>query len=69
MPGLCVVLHNNDRCPNKPLVICSDHKKMIETNANIFKAWFKAWIVSYVPTLIERPKWHKNEGGLYSFVP
>ena len=35
---------------------------MIENNANIFRAWFKAWIINYVPQLIERSKWHKNKG-------
>ena len=34
---------------------------MIESNALIFKAWFKAWIVSYVPTLMDRPKWHASD--------
>ena len=63
-PNRLILGRNNDRCPNQPLVICPDHKKMIETNANIFRAWFKAWIVSYVPTLVERPKWHKNVGDI-----
>ena len=35
---------------------------MIETNADIFRAWFNAWIECYVPTLIERPKWFKGHG-------
>ena len=59
-PNRLILGRNNDRCPNKPLVICSDHLKMIESNENIFRSWFNAWIVSYVPTLIDRPKWHKN---------
>ena len=37
---------------------------MIENNALIFKAWFKAWVVSYVPTLIDRPKWHKSDNDI-----
>ena len=63
-PNRLILGRNNDRCPNKPLVICPDHVKMIESNANIFRSWFNAWIVSYVPTLIERPKWHKNSGNI-----
>jgi hypothetical protein len=37
---------------------------MLETNLNIFRAWFNAWIISYVPTLIERPKWHTSSGNI-----
>ena len=48
------------RSPNAPLIICSDHKKMIENNSIIFKAWFKA--LSFVPLLIDRPKWHDAKG-------
>ena len=60
-PNRLILGRNNDRCANSPLVICPDHKKMIDKNADIFRAWFNAWITSYVPTLIERPKWHKTE--------
>ena len=57
-PNRLILGRNNDRCGNAPLVICPDFKKMIETNANIFRAWFETWLVSYVPTLVERSKWH-----------
>ena len=60
-PNRLILGRNNERCPNAPLVISGDHKGLIECNANIFKAWFKAWIISYVPSLIERPKWHKSD--------
>ena len=59
-PNRLILGRNNDRCPNSPLVICPDHLRMIESNAEIFRSWFNAWIISYVPTLIERPKWHKT---------
>ena len=39
-------------------------KKIVETNNNIFKIWFKSWLVSYVPTLIDRPKWFENDKNL-----
>ena len=50
-----------DRCPNAPLTICLDHKRIIESNSNIFKVWLKSWLVSFVPSLIERPKWHTTK--------
>ena len=61
-PNRLILGRNNDRCPNSPLVICPDHLRMIEANANIFRSWFTAWLISYVPTLIDRPKWHKTSG-------
>ena len=52
-PNRLILGRNNERSPNAPLIICSDHKKMIENNSIIFKAWFKAWMISFVPLLIE----------------
>ena len=60
-PNRLILGRNNDRCGNAPLVICPDHKEIIETNAKIFRAWFETWLVSYVPTLIERSKWHNSD--------
>ena len=60
-PNRLLLGRNNDRCPNAPLTICLDHKRIIESNSNIFKAWFKSWLVSFVPSLIERPKWHTTK--------
>ena len=34
---------------------------IIETNDNIVKAWFKVWLTSHVPTLIEQPKWFVSD--------
>ena len=59
-PNRLILGRNNDRCGNAPLVICPDFKKMIETNAKIFRAWFETWLLSYVPTLVERSKWHTS---------
>ena len=64
-PNRLILGRNNDRCPNEPLTICSDHNKMIESNSNIFRAWFTTWLVSYVPTLVERPKWHTDKGTIH----
>ena len=58
-PIRLILSRNNERCPNALLVISGDHKGLIECNAKIFKAWFKAWLISYVLSLIECPKWHK----------
>ena len=41
-----------------------DYKRIIETNVQIFRAWFNSWLISFVPTLIERPKWFANDTGI-----
>ena len=63
-PNRLILGRNNERCPNSPLLITGNYSKIIEKNTDIFKAWFKAWLVSYVPTLIERPKWHTSDKDL-----
>ena len=64
-PNRLILGRNNERCPNAPLVLSRDHKKIIENNASIFRSWFKAWLVSYLPNIIERPKWHKNVSDIH----
>ena len=60
-PNRLILGRNNDRCPNSPLILVNDHKRLIEKNANIFRAWFKSWLVSYLPSLMERSTWHKTD--------
>ena len=60
-PNRLILGRNNNRCPNSPVEVTNDYKRIIETNTNIFKAWFNAWLISYVPTIIERPKWHDSD--------
>ena len=63
-PNRLILGRNNDRCPTVPLELAQDQKRIIETNNKIFKAWFNSWLISYVPTLIERPKWHDSDRGI-----
>ena len=60
-PNRLILGRNNNRSPNSPLVLCTKHQNLLDQNAVIFKAWFNAWLVGYVPQLIERPKWHTND--------
>ena len=41
--------------------ITSDSKKVIETNQNIFNAWFENWLLSHVPNIMRQPKWFRTE--------
>ena len=60
-PNRLILGRNNDRCPTLPLEITYDQKRIVAKNAEIFKSWFNTWLVSYVPTLIDRPKWFKGD--------
>ena len=55
---------NNERSPVGELNVTSDPSKIISQNNSIFVAWFEAWIISYVPKLIEQPKWFSNDKDL-----
>ena len=57
-PNRLLLGRNNNRCPTAPLIMSDDHKQIIKSNENIFRAWFRGWLVSHVPTLIPQPKWH-----------
>ena len=60
-PNRLILGKNNDRCPTQSLELTHDLKRIIESNANIFRAWFNSWLISYVPTLIEQRKWFEND--------
>ena len=56
-----MLARNNDRCPIGTLNVTNDPKRIIEANNNIFSTWFKCWLVSYVPTLMSKPKWYDSD--------
>ena len=60
-PNRLLLGRNNSRGPTAPLVLSSDVKKLVQMNREIFTAWFRSWLTSYVPSLIETPKWFKND--------
>ena len=60
-PNRLILGRNNNRSPAAPLQIVPDLRMIIENNNRIFGVWFKEWLVSYVPTLVEQPKWFVTE--------
>ena len=60
-PNRLLLGRNNSRGPTAPLVLSKDVKKIVATNSEIFKAWFHGWLVSYVPLLMDAPKWFTND--------
>ena len=60
-PNRLLFARNNDRCPTGTLNISNDLGKLIEQNNKLFTVWFKAWLTSYVPTLMHQPKWFQSD--------
>ena len=60
-PNRLLLGRNNARSPTGTLSVVDDYSKMLNSNCKIFKAWFKAWLISYVPELIKMTKWFKND--------
>ena len=60
-PNRLLLGRNNSRNPNMPLSISGDFRKIIESNARIFESWFREWLVSHVPSLVQQPKWFSSE--------
>ena len=60
-PNRLMIGRNNDRSPTGNFEVTSDPRRIIQSNTDIFNAWFEAWLISYVPQLIKQPKWFKSE--------
>ena len=60
-PNRLLLARNNNRCPVSPLTVTEDVGRIINRNNDIFKVWFEAWLISYVPTLMHQPKWYKSD--------
>ena len=60
-PNRLILGRNNNRNPTAPLEISNDFRRIIENNNEIFTVWFREWLISYVPMLIEKPKWFVSD--------
>ena len=52
---------NNERSPVSPMKVVRNHLKVLEENKKIFSVWFETWLISYVPKLMEQPKWFRSD--------
>ena len=50
----------NTRALSGPLKLPSGMSDMVERVAHVYKAWYKIWSEAYVPKLLFRPKWFKD---------
>ena len=60
-PNRLILGRNNTRRQAGPLVVTNHYDKIIAANTDIFIAWFESWLVSYVPKLMEQPKWFHSD--------
>ena len=60
-PNRLLLARNNDRCPTGHIIVTGDIGKIIQNNNKVFEAWFKSWLISYVPTLMIQPKWFNSD--------
>ena len=60
-PNRLLLGRNNDRSPSGPLLVTNDPHKILKANLEIFTVWFECWLISYVPQLMDHPKWFRND--------
>ena len=60
-PNRLMLGRNNNRCPVGTLQLSGDLMQIIENNNQIMDTWFKAWLTSYVPSLMFQPKWFNSD--------
>ena len=60
-PNRLLLGRNNSRSPTEPLELSVDYRGVVESNSNVFRSWFKEWLINFVPYLVEQPKWFVTE--------
>ena len=60
-PNRLLLARNNDRCPVGQLIVSEDVSKLVNHHNDVYEAWFRTWLVSYVPSLMFQPKWYKSD--------
>ena len=60
-PNRLLLGRNNQRSPTSTLTLVDDYSQILETNNRIFKSWFRFWLISCVPELIQVTKWFKSD--------
>ena len=54
----------NTRALSGPLKLPNGASDMVERVVKLYEAWYKVWSLTYIPKLLFRPKWFKNETDL-----
>ena len=56
-PNRLILARNNSRCPVGAVEVTDDPERIINSNAKLFQTWFRCWLISCVPKLMDQPKW------------
>ena len=56
-PNRLLLGRNNDRSPAATMEVTGNPDRILGGNRKIFNLWFKAWLISHVPRLMNCPKW------------
>ena len=59
-PNRLLLGRNNDKNPFGPLLVSNDAQTILKVNVDVFTVWFESWLISYVPRLMEHPKWFRS---------
>ena len=60
-PNRLLLARNNNRCPSEKMIVTENLGKIIQQNGQLLETWFKAWLISYVPSLMMQPKWFRSD--------
>ena len=60
-PNRLLLARNNDRCPAGPVNISENISKIVKQHKDLYEAWFRAWLISFVPSLMFQPKWFNSD--------
>ena len=59
-PNRLILARNNNRCPVGALEVTDDPGRIISSNVKLFQTWFRCWLISCVPKLMDHPKWFES---------
>ena len=60
-PNRLLLARNYDRCPAGPVKVSENISKILQQHKELYEAWFRAWLLSYVPHLMFQPEWFKSD--------
>ena len=64
-PNMCRLGRINTRALSGPLRLPHGASDMVDRVRKTYEAWFKIWSDSYIPKLMFRPRWYKDDEDLH----
>ena len=63
-PNMLRVGRSNERALDGPMRMPAGNGDLLKEVTKIYNSWFKVWNVSYLPKLLQQPKWFKQDKDL-----